>query len=238
MRRAALFGFAVLTATMCCASPKALLRPAPEPTPPASVSVVPASFPEVPKPKPIKPKALVSMSGDIDEKGVETVIETFNKLEPLVDTIVFEIHTSGGDVGAGFKLAKRIEQFHGAVICVIDGDGVSEGFYILQSCDMRLMTRRSRLMVHEPYYPKAEVLNSMRLIDLLKAQQVLVFSWTEHVAKKMKLTAPQLRAKLKAGDWWMTCDDALAAGAVDGLVDSTRAVWRDVSADRAPATLP
>src|SRR5581483_5373793 len=57
------------------------------------------------------------------------------------DYVTIELNTPGGSNYVGFKLAKAIEECGKPTICVVDGMAQSFGFYLLQSCSIRAMTK-------------------------------------------------------------------------------------------------
>ena len=143
--------------------------------------------------------------------------------------ILLELDTPGGSVKAGFRLSKAIENSPVPVICVVDGEADSMGFYILQACDVRLMTKRSVLMAHQPqiggemYGPKEQWKN---WADALKA---LEWAMIEHMVAKMKITSEEMAKRIEGGQmWWFDWREAIHTGAVDGTVQSVRAVLNDL----------
>lgn len=142
------------------------------------------------------------------------------------EALVIDINSGGGDIEEGFKTAKLIEETKLKVICVVDGTAASQAFYILQSCDQRYMTRRSRLMLHEPYWLKIDHVTRKNLKEQSRELDILVTSWMEHSAGRMKITPKQAikRCQDEGGDWWMGYETAYQIGAIDGVVQSVPAV--------------
>lgn len=147
--------------------------------------------------------------------------------------LVIEINSPGGDTEEGFKTAKAIEESPMLVVCVVDGTAASEAFYLLQSCDRRLMTRRSRLMVHEPYWRKLENVNRKALKTNEHELDSLVTSWMEHAAGRMKLGPKGVikRCEAEGGDWYMGWEDAKLNTAVDDVVRSVPMVIHQLEED-------
>ncbi len=146
-----------------------------------------------------------------------------NRLE--ADAIVFEINSQGGSVDYGFDLVRAMERSKAPIQCVVDADAQSMAFYILQACNTRFMTKRSKLMVHEPIraiegynYPTAikNVYESMRTLNL---------GMTEHEGRRLRVSVTELRHRIAGGVcWYMDWEDALHYGAVDGIVTSVEDV--------------
>lgn len=145
-------------------------------------------------------------------------------VEAGAQAIVLELNTPGGSVDAGFLISKAIEDSPVPVVCVVDGEADSMGFYILQACHHRLMTKRSVLMAHFSYYPTASgPLTIPRLKDLMDSLLAGNKAATEHECKHLKMPLEQCRAKI-AGSWWMDWREAFEVGAVEEGVDSVSVV--------------
>jgi ATP-dependent protease ClpP protease subunit len=147
------------------------------------------------------------------------------------EAMVIDIDSTGGDTAEGFKTAKTIESSRMQIICVVDGLAASEAFYILQSCDKRFMTKRSRLMVHEPYWVKLESVTRKMLKENEHELSVLVNAWMEHAAGRMKLGPKGVikHCDKVGGDWYMGWEESLQQTAVDGIVQSTPSTWKSLS---------
>jgi ATP-dependent protease ClpP protease subunit len=94
----------------------------------------------------------IVLSTEIDSEVAEQTVAIFTMINAEPDrfpAVLFEINSPGGSV-AGFRIAKALEDSEVPVVCVVDGLAASMAFYILQSCDTRLMTGHSLLMAHEP----------------------------------------------------------------------------------------
>lgn len=164
----------------------------------------------------------ILFDGDVDSDTVmafEAQLDAANAAG--AKRVIVEINTPGGSVGAGMKMSKAIERSGATVICVVDGMAASMGLYILQSCDVRLMTSRSLLMGHEP---ATSVRGQPDDIEATKELLVkLNHALTFHIVRRMTLTVAEYEARVAhRHEWWMTCDEALAVGAVDGVVLGVR----------------
>lgn len=148
---------------------------------------------------------------------------------PGPDFIVLVINSGGGNPEEGLKLEKAIEFYPAPVVCIVDGEAASEAFRLLQSCAVRLMTARSRLMAHEPYYvlsPEVEQrMTRARIEQLRHDQDTLAYTWSAGAGAKLKIPLEVFRARIRFGDWWMIPDEALDVGAVDGVVPSVGDAW-------------
>jgi ATP-dependent Clp protease protease subunit len=137
--------------------------------------------------------------------------------------LLIEINTPGGSVPDGFELAKAIEDSEAPVTCIVDGEAASMGFYITQSCQKRVMTKRSSLMAHEPaiggnFYGTP---NQWQAIAnwLAASREALA----EHCQHRLKISMAEYRKRTDGGlMWWINYKEAVKVGAVDEIVDSVK----------------
>lgn len=170
---------------------------------------------------------LISITSDITSTtadGFQKILEAVEKEHPKY--ILIEIDSLGGDVYAGFRMAKAIEAAHAGTVCVVDEMAASMAFYILQSCGSRFMTKRASLMVHEPHMASAlyigELIEYQNYYNELKAS---ADAMVEHEAKRMKISVADLSQRIaRSAQWWMNWREAWQWGAVDAVVESSSSV--------------
>lgn len=161
---------------------------------------------------------------EIDEASTAKAIkwiEAANKAG--ASALLLEMNTPGGSVPDGFELAKAIENSAAPVSCVIDGEGASMGFYLLQSCEKRYMTKRSKLMAHEPALSgqmRGTPNQWQAITDMLKAERDAL---AEHCAARLKVSLKYYHSRTDGGQmWWMTHVEATKVAAVDEVVKSVK----------------
>lgn len=153
------------------------------------------------------------------EITAETVAPLVEALGSATGRVVLEINSPGGEVDAGWTLARAIERSPAHVVCVVDGEADSMAAVVLQSCQERLMTERSVLMFHEPGgavrgQPR-ELENALRRMRLMTQQLV------RHCARRMHMPWRRLARLIEGGrELWLGPDEALKMHAVDGVVDA------------------
>ena len=153
------------------------------------------------------------------------------------DAVLLEINSGGGSVPAGFLIGKAIEDLGIPVICVVDGDdgAQSMAYWVLQSCDLRAMTRRSVLMLHQP---------SLNLFGVggqendwknkAESLRVLNRALLEHAARRMSISVDQAEVRTRDQDWFFDWRDALRYRAVDGVVTSVAEIRSSYETGLAP----
>lgn len=160
----------------------------------------------------------ITFSSAVDAESVEVfMLELDAHIKSGGKVIVVELDTPGGSVAAGVDMGKAIEKSPIPVICVVDGMAASMGLYILQSCDIRVMTRRSLLMGHEPSanaYGQSD-----KLHELAALLQRLNRAMAAHITAKTILTVDMYLEKIAGGkEMWLTADEADSQMFVDFTV--------------------
>lgn len=168
--------------------------------------------------------ARVVFATDVNEDSVNQAIDFFEKNKDEVEFGVLELNTPGGSVPDGQRLAKYIEDFGKPMYCIVDGEAYSMGFYLLQTCDTRIMTRRSSLMAHEPALGGRLYGNQHYYRDLANVLEALSNAMAEHEAAKLCITPEAFKKGIENKAWWMDWKEAMRIGAVDYVASSLKAV--------------
>lgn len=171
------------------------------------------------------------LNAPVNGQSVETAIAWLDMAEREEATVfVLEINTPGGNVFAGFELAKRIERSKVPVACVVDGMAASMGFYLLQSCPVRAMTRRSVLMTHEPSISADVSGPPNEWKSVAETLRALRDAMAWYCNRRLTTTLEEYHARTDGGlTWWFTFVDAKKYHAVDVAVDSVEEVIEELS---------
>jgi ATP-dependent protease ClpP protease subunit len=162
-----------------------------------------------------------SFDHPVDEEMDEALKVALDRAErDGAKDIVWVFSTSGGLLDSGSKIVQMMERSPVKVHCVIDGRGMSAGFYILQGCFSRHMTERSVLMVHEASLGLQEGFRGTRWAfeDLAKNLEVMNHAMAVEETRYSNLKTEELEAKIKGFDWFMGSDEALKNGFVDSVL--------------------
>lgn len=171
---------------------------------------------------------VIRFTGRVDDKAKEMVTQALlMAAKARAERLVLEISTDGGEVDAGFEIARAIEDSTVPVTCVVDYKAYSMGFFILQSCQERVMTRRASLMAHEVREPvvSESTVFADRLQSMADGLKVLNRGYAEHCVGRMGISMTEYLSHVGGPkDWYFSWDQALYYGAVD-RVASSREVW-------------
>ena len=148
-----------------------------------------------------------------------------------IETVLIELDTPGGSVEAGYEMSRTIEAAKMRVVCVADGEVASMGVFVLESCDTRVMTKRTTLMAHQ-----SRAMQQQGFISVREAQQAADSlmatnrAYGEQLIRRMHgVTIEQYLAKVDNREWYLSWKEAQAIGAVDKVYNGTPTmVYRDL----------
>ncbi len=159
----------------------------------------------------------VTFEGPVDVASVNIFLFDLKAAEAEGSTVFVDINTPGGSVIDGMRMGKAIEDSPAEIVCVVDGFAASMGFYLLESCDKRVMTSRSLLMGHEPSGGDAgQPREHENALALMKA---LNHALATHIARRSTLSVREYEALIEGGrELWLTDTMALEMGFVDQVI--------------------
>jgi len=157
---------------------------------------------------------------EIDDSSVTPIVDKIEDIKKSgkVKELWIRIHSYGGVIDAGEKLVDAIENAGIPTVCVADHKAMSMGFYVLQACDKRLMTKRTVLMIHEPSGGARGNATQIGMIADYLAKENLAL--LEMAARRMDMSVAEIKLRAGSTAWFMNWQEALDHKAVDGTVDS------------------
>lgn len=179
----------------------------------------------------------LNLTGEVTDAMADNMEALLAALQdPRFEGVVITIDSPGGSVDAGYRIIRAIEASHTPITCVADNIAASMGFYILQACPERVVTKRASLMVHEQHGITGGIIISREsLRKMLEVHEIIARGLAEMAIRRMHLTLAEFQAKVKEKDWWMAWEEAKTVGAVDLVVDSPADVLKSLQSD---LTLP
>lgn len=160
----------------------------------------------------------LKLQGEVTAESVAPLVEA---LATAQGEVTIDIDSPGGSVYAGWDLVHAIEQSPAKVTCIVDGEADSMAAVVLQACDVRIMTERSALMMHEPSVGGGgqpdELARELTHLRIMSEQMA------RFCARRMGLTWRAYLAHVAHGaEWWLGPDEALKTHAVDRVIASPR----------------
>lgn len=184
---------------------------------------------DVPKTPKAERVAWVKLEGEIDRMKVASLSAQISEVLAQNPTVLLvEINSPGGQISSGDMIGDLLEASPIPVVCVVDKEGMSMAFFLLQSsCDRRIMTKRSVLMIHRPSMQLSENVPPEAREQIAEYLKVLTQSRIDDMVVNMKVTSEYVMEKINKGDWFMGWKEALDIGAVDRVVYRTEDVLKD-----------
>jgi len=165
--------------------------------------------------------AIVELEGIIDFDQFSIFKTQMDAVD--ADTVVIHINSPGGSVIAGMLISEEIESSKHRTVCLVDGHAMSMAMYVLASCDVRLMTERSVLMIH-----RAKVSHNgadetpVEQDNAQSFEDMQTRAYLHFVVSRMKITYDDLMNALSDGhELYIDSELAVAIGAVDGIAPMT-----------------
>lgn len=168
-------------------------------------------------------------SAGVDHRMVQNFIKNINFLSAQnKDPITVHLQTVGGCWYSGMGIYDAIKNCKCKITIVGYSQVCSMGTVIMQAANKRLLTAHAIFMVHwgssdiSGHYLSSQNLASFekqlgeKMVDLYveKCVKGLFFKEREYSASKVKA---YLKRKLNNGDWYMTPEDAIYYGFIDGV---------------------
>lgn len=165
----------------------------------------------------------IFLSDAVDDESSNIIIRQLWYLE-LIDPgkpILFVINSPGGSVDAGFAIWDQVKMITSPVSTLVTGIAASMGS-VLSLCaspKRRFATPHARIMIHQPRIMGAIQGQATDLEiqakEMIKTRTALVNIYVEHTGKDYATIEKAIDR-----DTWMTADEALTFGLLDGIVKS------------------
>lgn len=169
--------------------------------------------------------------GDYDKVRSGDIVRELLEMEAQYKKIDVRINSNGGDVHSGIAIFNAFKNTKADVTIYIDGIAASIASGIAFCGKPLFMSRFSRLMFHNiqggAYGNKKELAEVIEQIDSLEN------TLAEMLATRCKKTVDEIKAEYFDGtDHWLTAQQALDAGLIDGIYDIEETVPADSTPDQ------
>ena len=169
--------------------------------------------------------------GDYDKVRSGDVVRELLEMEAQYKKIDVRINSNGGDVYSGIAIFNAFKNTKADITIYVDGIAASIASGVALCGKPLYMSRYSRLMLHSiqggAYGNKKELAEVIEQIDSLEN------TLAEMLATRCKKTVDEIKAEYFDGaDHWLTAEQALAAGLIDGIYDTEEIIPADSTPDQ------
>ena len=169
-------------------------------------------------------------TGGVDHRMLQNFIKNINILKNLSrDPITIHMQTVGGCWYSGMGIYDAIKSCKCKTTFIGYGQLCSMGTVIIQAANRRLITDNSAFMVHwgsseiSGYYLSSQNLadfekyTAQQMIDIYAERCQKTGDYFKERSNNLSKTKAYIKRKLGGGDWYMTADEAIYYGFVDGI---------------------
>lgn len=173
----------------------------------------------------------IKFSNEVNQETVAQAIDAIRQMNEAGAEVIHIVWNSpGGSVQAGYLLAQAIEESNATVVCSVDMAAFSMAYYLLQSCNVRLMSKRSELLIHEPAVSGLELSgHQVDFKNVYDRMHSLAESFLEQYTKRTKMSKDEMRKHIENGqDYWVRWEEALLYRMVDGIISTPSEVYKSL----------
>lgn len=165
----------------------------------------------------------IFISDAVDSDSAKDIIRKLWYLELTAPgkPILFVINSPGGAVDSGFAIWDQVKMISSPVTTLVTGLAASMGS-ILSLCaapGRRFATSHSRIMIHQPLLSgviKGQATDlDIQAREMIKTRNGLIEIYVQATGKSFAIIEKAIDR-----DTWMTAQEALAFGLLDGIVNS------------------
>lgn len=177
---------------------------------------------------------------DIGDWGI-TAMDLVCVLQGITGNIELHVNSNGGAVKDGIAMFNAIRNHPSHFTGIVDGFAASAASVVVLACDVVLMEKASRLMIHDAgiggMYIEGNASQFREAVKEVEAMADLLDDLSNMIAE---IYADKAGGDVKswrtlmANDKWYSADDALAAGLIDGVVGDSKSQDADNRAKPTP----
>jgi len=154
-----------------------------------------------------------SIVGEVNGTSIGQTLDAISKSDPK-QTFYIYLQSPGGSVFAGKQLVDYLKSTDRKIVC-IGNTAISMAFVILQACPTRIVTEDAVLMSHQISTGMEGSLKQVKAaVTLMEKLEKL---YDTMIAKRLKLSLEDYRAKIDPEFWMLGSEDILSNKAADSV---------------------
>lgn len=157
----------------------------------------------------------VYLYGEIEESAMFRTITALDILEKTSGPIVLKLGSEGGDVHWGFAIYDALRCCNNHITVIGTGAVMSMGSLILQAGDLRLLTPKARVMIHDGSMG-IDTINTSRLKGLAEEADATTDLAVKVLAQRSGKSEDEIRDMLHR-EVYMSAEEAVSANLADGV---------------------
>ena len=138
--------------------------------------------------------------------------------EGMTELVVY-INSPGGDVVSGSDLFETFKNMSVPTTAVVRGLAASMAAFLLFAFDDVKMSAKAKIMFHEVKTFVPDFTSAAQLRRLADLTESFTADYAKEVGKKTTVSTEDFLAKIAAGDWWLTAEQAVAIGLVSEIIN-------------------
>jgi ATP-dependent protease ClpP protease subunit len=139
-----------------------------------------------------------------------------------VEALDVRINSPGGDVFEAIAVYNALARFPAKVTVHVDGLAASAASLVAMAGDRTLVAENAMLMIHRPWTGVlGDAPEMRRQADILdKAWSAMLATYARRTGRRAATI--EQRVADSGGEWWLTAEEAVAAGLADEVVTSEK----------------
>ena len=158
---------------------------------------------------------IIMLNGEINEKTTTDFYLELHELQKRNDKdITLLINSGGGEVDSGIAICDMMESSKCKIHTICTGKAYSMASLILACGDKRSITKRSKVMIHQPFFNGniSGKLEDLKIADeLLKEKKEMIISL---LTEKTNVSKDKIEEMIKK-DCYLSAKEAIDFGIVD-----------------------
>jgi ATP-dependent Clp protease protease subunit len=164
----------------------------------------------------------VVLKGPVRTDNIEAIMNQIKGFaQASNDNIFIIINSPGGSVVDGFELINLIKSIKAEkgikTYCAVESEAFSMAAILATFCYRTYMHKYSNIMFHEASYGVKD--SATHIKNRVEFMSKYLDTLNRDIAEQMGVTPKEYEERI-LGEWWLTAEEAVQFGIVDGILDT------------------